>query len=157
MRSARPTDARRARSSNRPESQRKGPPDGAARFRSSRRSATGSGRGMRFAQLLRTFFAAHFDGLAADLYLDRIGIQFAVAGGTGFLRHGLGSLMAPDVRVCSLGPSATAGAVRFFSDRGNAINRSLPCFPCAWPPSSGRSAAAGTHPSAPAAGQGSDC
>jgi hypothetical protein len=42
---------------------------------------------VRFLQLPRTLVAAHFDDLAAELDLDGIFIQLAVASRTGFLFH----------------------------------------------------------------------
>src|SRR5438046_744948 len=42
---------------------------------------------MRLIQLSRTVFAADLDGIAADRDLDRIGIEFAVAGSAGSLGH----------------------------------------------------------------------
>jgi hypothetical protein len=42
---------------------------------------------VRFLQLPRTFVAAHFDDLAAELDLDGIFIQLAIASRTGFLFH----------------------------------------------------------------------
>src|SRR4029077_3547009 len=42
---------------------------------------------LRLLELARTVLAAHLDGLAADLYLDGVCIQLAVASRTGFLSH----------------------------------------------------------------------
>src|SRR5882762_10223524 len=42
---------------------------------------------VRFLQLLRTLLAAHLDGPAAELDLDEIFIQLAVASRAGFLTH----------------------------------------------------------------------
>jgi hypothetical protein len=47
-----------------------------------------------FLQLARTVVAAHFNGLPADLYLNGIAIQSAVAGGTGLLGHGASPVAA---------------------------------------------------------------
>ena len=42
---------------------------------------------VRFIQLLRTLVTAHLDRLAADLYLDGIRVQLAVASGASLLSH----------------------------------------------------------------------
>jgi len=42
---------------------------------------------VRFLELLRTLVAAHFDDLAAELDLDGIFIQLAIASRAGFLFH----------------------------------------------------------------------
>jgi hypothetical protein len=44
-------------------------------------------RGEGFVQFLRTLVTAHVDRLAADLYLDGIRVQLAVASGTSLLSH----------------------------------------------------------------------
>src|ERR1700694_3330667 len=54
--------------------------------------------GMRFLQFVRALIAAHFNRLAADLDLDRISIQPAVASRTSYLNHDIVSLK-PEVRV----------------------------------------------------------
>jgi hypothetical protein len=42
---------------------------------------------VRFLQLLRALIAAHLNGLPAELHLDGIFIQLAIASRTGFLSH----------------------------------------------------------------------
>ena len=42
---------------------------------------------MRFLQFLCTLIAAHLNRLAADLDLDGVHIQFAIASRTSFLNH----------------------------------------------------------------------
>jgi len=45
------------------------------------------GGSMGLLELPRAVLAADFDGLAADLHPDEIGIELAVASGAGLLRH----------------------------------------------------------------------
>ena len=47
----------------------------------------GDGGSMGLLELPRAVLAADLDGLAADLHLDEIGIELAVASGAGSLRH----------------------------------------------------------------------
>src|SRR5215468_364375 len=49
----------------------------------------GRGAPRRFVQFLRALIAAHLNRLAADLDLDGIHIQLAVASRTGFLSHNI--------------------------------------------------------------------
>jgi hypothetical protein len=50
-----------------------------------------------FPQVLRTLFAAHFHDLGADLHLNGIRIELAIAGGTGFLSHDTSFVNNPSI------------------------------------------------------------
>src|SRR5258708_22610102 len=60
-------------------------------------------RGFRFFQFLRALVAAHFNGFATDLDLDRLSIERAVACSTCFRSH--------DSSPCSFGSAPICSAV----------------------------------------------
>jgi hypothetical protein len=53
---------------------------------------------VRFPQRLGAFLAAHFDDVSADLYLDGVGVQLAIASGAGLRGHLLISMLGPTIR-----------------------------------------------------------
>src|SRR5262249_25864987 len=73
-----------------------------------------SGGTMRLFQLVRTFFTADFNRLAAHLDLDRVGIQCAIASCTSLHCHD--TLHARNSGMDSRPIGKASSAVRIFSD-----------------------------------------
>src|SRR5881296_3799523 len=71
---------------------------------------------MRLIQLSRTVFAADLDGIAADRDLDRIGIEFAVAGSAGSLGHDVLLSARPGSGDGERTTQGEPAAIRIFSD-----------------------------------------